>query len=101
MEAVEVIKKLKELSSKYNENEERELININKFPKEDYSYSFVVNMVNNKYEVYMFVTSDIEDIIASNLFHKNFKYLDQAKEYFNNLISEYNELSLEELQNRL
>ena len=100
MEAVQVIKKLKEFSSEYCENEERELIDINKFPKEDYSYGFVVNMVNNKYEVYMFVTSDIEDVIASNLFYRDFKYLDQAKEYFNNLISEYNELSLEELYNR-
>lgn len=100
MEAVQVIKKLKEFSIKYNKNEERELININKFPKEDYSYGFVVNMINNKYEVYMFVTSDIEDVIASNLFYRDFKYLDQAKEYFHNLISKYNELSLEELQNR-
>lgn len=101
MEAVQIIKNLKNFSKEYNENEERELININKFPKENYSYGFVVNMVNNKYEVYMFVTSDIEDVIASNLFYKDFKYLDQAKEYFDSIISKYNELSLEELCNRL
>ena len=101
MEAVQIIKNLKNFSKEYNENEERELININKFPKENYSYGFVVNMVNNKYEVYMFVTSDIEDVIASNLFYKDFKYLDQAKEYFDSIINEYNQLSLEELCNRL
>lgn len=101
MEAVQIIKNLKNFSKEYNENEERELININKFPKENYSYGFVVNMVNNKYEVYMFVASDIEDVIASNLFYKDFKYLDQAKEYFDSIINEYNELSLEELCNRL
>lgn len=100
MEAVQIIKKLKKFSNEYNENQERELIDINKFPKENYSYGFVVNMVNNKYEVYMFVASDIEDVIASNLFYKDFKFLDQAKEYFNSLISEYNELSLEKLYNR-
>ena len=97
MEAVQIIKKLKVFSMQYDENIERELIDINKFPKDEYNFGFVVNLINNKYEVYMFVVSDIEDVIASNLFYKDFKYLDQAKEYFNEIINEYKDLTLEKL----
>ena len=53
-----------------------------------------------EYEVYMFVVSDKEDVIASSLLYRNFKNLESAKEYFKVLINEYNDLSLDELYER-
>lgn len=100
MKAVQMINELKKYSKECDLNLNRELIDINKYVKSGYSFGFVINMVNNEYEVYMFVTSDEEDVIVSNLFHKDFKYMDQAKLYYNNLIKEYSELSLEDLYNR-
>lgn len=100
MNAVQIIKKLKEYSCEYEENLKRNLIDINKYVKDQYSYGFVINKINDEYEVYMFVVSDKEDVIASSLLYKNFKNLESAKEYFKVLINEYNDLSLDELYER-
>lgn len=100
MEAVQIIKKLKHFSFEYDENDKRDLVDIKKFIKDEYSYGFIINKINDKYEVYMFVTSDKEDVIASSLLYRNFKNLESAKEYFKVLINEYNDLSLDELYER-
>lgn len=101
MEAVQYIKELKKYSTEYSENDERELISISKYPKEDYSIGFVTNLVNNKYEVYMFITSDTEDEIASGILCQNFKYLDQAKDYCNELINKYSNMELSKIINNI
>ena len=101
METVQYIKELKKYSTEYSENDERELISISKYPKEDYSIGFVTNLVNNKYEVYMFITSDTEDEIASGILCQNFKYLDQAKDYCNELINKYSNMELSEIINNI
>ena len=48
----------------------------------------------------MFVTSDKEDVIASNLLKKEFNSLESAKEYFNSIINEYSNLLLDDLYTR-
>ena len=97
MEAVQIIKNLKHFSFEYDENEKRDLVDIKKFIKDEYSYGFIINKINDKYEVYMFVTSDKEDVIASNLLKKEFN---SAKEYFNSIINEYSNLLLDDLYTR-
>lgn len=100
MNAVQIIKKLKEYSCEYEENLKRNLIDINKYVKDEYSYGFVINKINDEYEVYMFVVSDKEDVIASNLLKKEFNSLESAKEYFNSIINEYSNLLLDDLYTR-
>lgn len=100
MEAVQYIKELKEFSKEVESNDDRELINISKEVKDGYSYGFAINMINNEYEVYMFVANDNgEDIVASNLLYVRFKYLDQAKEYQKELINKYKDIEVSELAN--
>lgn len=100
MEAVQIIKKLKHFSFEYDENEKRDLVDIKKFIKDEYSYGFIINKINDEYEVYMFVVSDKEDVIASSLLYRNFKKLESAKEYFNSIINEYSNLLLDDLYTR-
>lgn len=97
MNVVQIIKNLKKYSCEFDEKKKRNLIGINKYIKDEYSYGFVINKINDKYETYMFVLSNTEDIIASNLLSKEFKLLDNAKEYFNLLVTENKDLTLDEL----
>lgn len=100
MEAVQYIKELKRFSKNCEVNDDRELINITKEVKDEYSYGFAINLINNEYEVYMFVVSDAEDdVVASNLLNERFKYLDQAKEYQKKLINKYKDIEVFELVN--
>lgn len=98
MEAVQIIKDLKKYSFGYNDNEERDLVDINKYVKNGYSYSYVINKINNGYEVYMAILSDEDmELVASNLLYEQFEYLDQARQYFDGLIDKYNNLTIEKL----
>ena len=47
MEAVQIIKKLKHFSFEYDENEKRDLVDIKKFIKDEYSYGFIINKIND------------------------------------------------------
>ena len=94
MKAVQIINELKKYSKEYTEDEEKDLIDIRKFIKEDYSIGFVINLIKSKYEVYMFIVSDVEDEVASTLKIDYFKNLDEAKSYFNELIDKYSNMEL-------
>ena len=74
---------LQKYSEKYNLKDKRKLINNKEYIKEGYSIGVVFNQVAViHYEVYCYVISHHDQMLASSLLMKRFDKLMQASEYF-------------------